>query len=48
MQKRKDDDDDDDFDFDPDEVKEYVPRTTTGRSRNTVKYTFSDDEDEDF
>lgn len=49
FQKKKGSDDDDDFDFDPDEVsKEYVPRATTGRARNTVKYTFSEDEDEDF
>ncbi|CAC5368042.1 TOP2 [Mytilus coruscus] len=46
--KKKTDSDDDDFDFDDADIStEYVPRATTGRSRNTVKYTFSD-EDEDY
>ncbi|XP_076089430.1 DNA topoisomerase 2-alpha-like isoform X1 [Mytilus galloprovincialis] len=46
--KKKTESDDDDFGFDDADIStEYVPRATTGRSRNTVKYTFSDEE-EDF
>ncbi|XP_067685534.1 DNA topoisomerase 2-alpha-like isoform X1 [Haliotis asinina] len=45
--KKKDSSDEEDFDLDED-VLPSAPRTTTGRARSSVKYTFDSDEDSDF